>query len=223
MGMFGNIKEKLQGKSIDQEIDAAFSQNNTTETNNSDSYSKKVLDASKNSPNQTNQFGMSDSYFHERANTNAQQPINPNQQQEMIGSDFNPENQQQVPDYSQIPSNNDLRISDPTKMDDPHLSVAAPQMPTPLNTQNPMQPQQNMNAHNNQPMQQPIDNNNFQNQQIQSNPQQFSEPEPIDMGPSPTETPTTRRMESLLLEVRTLRSQNEQILEILRHLEKRSI
>ena len=220
--MFGNIKEKLQGKSIDQEIDAAFSQNTATSPTNSNSYSKKVLDASKNAPNQTNQFGMSDSYFQERPTTNTQQPVNPNQQQEMTGSDFPQANQQPVPDYSQIPSNNNLRISDPTKLDDPHLNIAAPQMPTPLNAQNPMQTQQNMDEYNNQSIQQPTDNN-FQNQQIQANQQQFSEPQPIDLGPSPTETPTTRRMESLLLEVRTLRSQNEQILEILKHLEKRSI
>ena len=218
--MFGNIKEKLQGKSIDQEIDAAFSQNTTESNTNSNSYSKKVLDASQNAPNPTNQFGMSDSYFHEKLTQNTQQPGNPNQQQEMTGSDFPQPNQQPVPDYSQIPSNNDLRISDPTKMDDPHLNVAPPKMPTPLNAQNTMQTQQNMDAYNNQPMQQPAENNNLQNQQNQ---QQFSEPQPIDMGSSSTETPATRRMESLLLEVRTLRSQNEQILEILRHLEKRSI
>ena len=213
--MFGNIKEKLQGKSIDQEIDAAFSQNNTAPTTNSNSYSKKVLDASQNAPNQTNQFGMSDSYFQERSTPNTQQPVDPNQQQDTIGADFTQANQASVPDYSQIPSNNNLRMSDPTKMDDPHLNVAPPQMPTPLNAQNPMQTQQNVDSYNN-PTQQSTDNN-IQNQQ------QFSEPQPIDMGPSPTETPTTRRMESLLLEVRTLRSQNEQILEILRHLEKRSI
>ena len=223
MGMFGTIKEKLQGKSIDQEIDAAFSQNTAAPTTNSNSYSKKVLAASQNSPNQLNQFGMSDSYFHEKPTQNTQQPGNPNQQQEMTGSDFPQANQQPVPDYSQIPSNNNLRMSDPTKMDDPHLNIAPPKMPTPLNAQNPMQTQQNMDSYNNQPMQQPAENNNFQNQQMQVNQQQFSEPQPIDMGPTPTETPATRRMESLLLEVRTLRSQNEQILEILRHLEKRSI
>ncbi len=223
--MFGTIKGKLQGKSIDSEIDEAFD-NTGTDSTGTDSYSKKVLEGSQK---QNSRFGMSDAYFHEKPES-PQQP----QQQVTESQDFTQSQDAmsgqpaaEMPDVD-FPSSNDLRISDPTKMDDPHLSVPAPKMMPPLLAQKPAQNQSmQQSIQSAQPPQQAVQAAAYpqvQQPQQMPLPEPLSEPKPIALAQSPADTnPLSRRIESLLLEVRTLRAQNEQILELVQHLEKRSI
>ncbi|MCK5474408.1 MAG: hypothetical protein KAI53_03305 [Candidatus Aenigmarchaeota archaeon] len=206
--MFGNLKGKFQGKSIDSEIDEAFDTAGTNSTGN-DSYSQKVLEGSQK---QNSRFGMSDAYFHEKPEAVQQHPTE--SQDFTQSSDTMPGQPAAEMPNVDFPSSNDLRISDPTRMDDPHLSVPAPKMLPPLLAQQPAQ---------NQPMQQSIQQTQQQPQQM-TVPKPLPEPQPIAIAQSPADAnPLSRRVESLLLEVRTLRAQNEQILEVVRHLEKRSI